>query len=182
VAAPKASFQATLVDIDAVLDELSEHGLEVTADPFVEAWVEDSGRTFQAAVRAAAPIGHGRLSQWQRASAKGHGTFRKMVGRSFKRAGIDSTSRVRTGPIGNIVRTGSRPHFIKARPGNHLFIPNLGGLFFPSAVHHPGHRGNPFWDRAAAELDARVEPLTRAAGFGTVTKMASNIERKSRRR
>jgi len=182
VATPKASFQATLVDINAVIAELSVQGLEAAAGPAVEEWVDDSGRVFQAAVRANAPLGRGRLSQWQRRTGKGHGAFRKSVSRSFRRAGLDSTARVRVGPIGNILRTGARDHFITARKGHRLFLPTFGGGLFRQAVHHRGFPGNDFWDRAAAGLDADITPLTREAGFGTLDRMAKNIERKSRRR
>ena len=157
---PKASFQATLVDIHAVLAELSAQGLDVAASSFVEAWVEDGGRSFQAAVKANAPVGRGRLSQWQRKSGKGHGAFKRSVSRTFRRAGMASTARVRVGPIGNILRAGAKDHWIHAKPGHHLFIPGLRGRFF-NAVRHPGTKPNDFWDRALAGLDARVEPLTR---------------------
>lgn len=180
MAAPTASFQATLVDINAVLAEISASGLEGVAGPVIEQWVGDSGAAFQMAVRQNAPLGQGRPSQWQRESNKGHGTFRKSVRRTFRRAGMDSTARVRVGPIGNILRTGAKPHFISARPGHHLFIGGIRGRFL-NTVHHPGTSGNDFWDRAVAELDAQVEPLTRKAGFGIATKMAANIERRSHR-
>jgi hypothetical protein len=180
MAAPKASFQANLVDINAVLAEISAQGLEGAAGPVIEEWIGEAGTAFQAAVRANAPVGNQRLSQWQRQSRKGHGTFRKSVRRTFRRAGMDSTARVRVGPIGNIVRTGARPHFISARAGHRLFIPGLRGHFL-NTVRHPGFPGNDFWDRAVAELGLQVEPLTRKAGFGIATKMAANIERRSRR-
>jgi hypothetical protein len=178
MAAPKASFQATLNDIDAVLEELSAGGLEVVAAPFVEAWVDDTSAVARLAVRDAAPIGRGRLSQWQRKGGKGHGSFKKTVSRSFKRGGIDSAARIRVGPIGNILRSGAKAHLIKAPAGHRLVV----GLAFPTFVRHPGSRPNDFWDRAVDGLDAKVEPLTRKAGFGTVDKMAANIEKRSRRR
>lgn len=178
MAGPKASFQATLLDIDVMLDELSAQGLEVAAAPFVEAWVDDTSATARLAVRDAAPVGQGRLSQWQRKSGKGHGAFRKTVSRSFKRGGIDSAARIRVGPIGNILRSGSKPHLIKAPAGHRLIV----GSAFPTFVRHPGSRPNDFWDRAVDGLDAKVEPLTRKAGFGTVDKMAANIAKRSRRR
>jgi hypothetical protein len=180
MAAPKASFQANLVDINAVLAEISAAGLEGAAGPAIEDWIGEASLAFRDAVRANAPLGHQRLSPWQRQSGRGHGSFRKSVSRSFRRAGIDSTARVRVGPIGNIVRTGARPHFISARPGHRLLIPGLRGHFL-NTVRHPGFGGNDFWDRAAAAVDAQVEPLTRKAGFAVASKMAANIERRSRR-
>jgi hypothetical protein len=181
MAAPKASFQATLVDINAVLAELSAAGLEDAMGPAVEDWIGESSIAFRAAVRANAPVGRGRPSQWQRRDGKAHGTFRRSVSRAFKRAGIDSTARVRVGPIGNIIRTGARPHFITARPGHRLFVPGARGHFL-TTVRHPGTSGNDFWDRAAADIGARIEPLTRKAGFSTLNRMAGNIEARSRRR
>jgi hypothetical protein len=179
MATPKASFQANLVDINAVLAELSAQGLEAAADPVIEEWVESSSKLFQAAVKANAPVGHGRLSPWQRRSGKGHGSFRRTVSRSFRRAGADSTARVRVGPIGNILRSGARIHFIRAPRGHFLHAPGLG---FISQVLHRGFPGNDFWDRAAAEVDGHIGPLTRKAGFGVASRMATNIERKSKRR
>ena len=175
---PRASFQANLVDINAVLAELSARGLDDAAGPAIEEWIESSSKAFQAAVRANAPIGHGRLAPWQRRTSKGHGTFRRSVSRSFRRAGLDSTARVRVGPIGNIVRSGARAHFIRAPRGHFLHVPGLG---FVHQVLHPGFPGNDFWDRATADIDGQVGPLTRKAGFGIASRMAANIERKSRR-
>lgn len=174
----RPEFVVDIRGLSAVEQVISARGVEEIAGPEIEQLVVDTSKAFQAAVRSEAPVGSGRLSAWQRRSGKGHGTFRKGVSLSSKRAGFNTTARVRTMPIGNILRGGAKAHLIRPKNGRFLAVGSFGRqALFVRSVHHPGFGGNDYWRRATSTLEGRIEPLSRAAGFATADKMAERISR-----
>jgi hypothetical protein len=170
-----ARFTVEIEGLNAVLAELTAAGLQVAEGDVAEALIDEASTRFADAVRAAAPQGRGRLAGWQRHSGRRHGDFKRSVRRTLKRGGLNTTARVRVGPIGSILRHGARPHDISARtPLGRLFT----GSRFVHRVHHPGMRGNDFWDRAVGEVDGKVAELARGARFNTADRIAAAIERR----
>lgn len=170
-----STFTVKIEGIDAVEQVLSAKGFEEAAGPEIEQAVIAAATAFRARVREEAPIGRGRLSQWQRRSGKGHGSLRKSASVSSKRAGFDTTSRVRVGPIANIVRSGAKPHDIRPLHGRFLLI---GDHYIFGAIHHPGAKANNFWARAASSVDGEIQSIAGKVPFATADKMAARIARR----
>jgi len=166
------SFTVNITHLTAAESVISADGFKSAAGPEIEKAVVLLASTFRAQVREAAPLGRGRLSQWQRRTHKGHGSFRKSISLSSKRAGFDTVSRVRAGPIGNILRSGAKPHDIKPLHGLYLFV---GGHLVYGAIHHPGFAANDFWARATASLEGQIEHIAGRIPFATADVIAARI-------
>lgn len=167
-----STFVVDIRELAAAERVISAKGFAEAAGPEIEKAVIAVAKEFQARVRAEAPVGKGRLAQWQRRSGKGHGSFRKTVSISSKRAGFDTTSRVKVGPIGNILRAGAKPHDIKPLHGRFL---KIGDHYIFGAIHHPGFAANNFWSRATASLEGQIERVAGRVPFATADKMADRI-------
>lgn len=86
----------------------------------------------------------------------------KKLARSIHYAVTGPDSRLRVNffdrvPYGGFVISGTRPHFIKAKPGGVLRFTVGGQVRFAKSVQHPGTKPNPYPKRAARpfQRDAR---------------------------
>lgn len=169
-----STFVFQIEGLNAAEQEISATGFKAAAGPEIEKAVIAAATEFRKNVREEAPVGRGRLAQWQRRSGKGHGSFRKGISLSSRRGGFDTTSRVQAGPIGNMLRRGAKPHDIRPLHGRFL---KIGSTFIFGAIRHPGFRPDNFWERATRTLDGEIEHIVGRVPLATADKMAARIAR-----
>lgn len=175
---PPTSFTVKIPELGAAIAATDPRAFEGLAGEAIEAYIDQASLRFRDEVRARTPIRRGRGSQWERANNKAPGTMRRSVNRTLRRAGFESTARVRVGDaLANIVQAGSPPHLIRPRRTDFLFT----GSGFASEVQHPGHAPNPFFGDALQAVDGDVRRLSTSVGLATADKMAERIARRSRR-
>lgn len=169
-----ATFTVRVPELAAALAATTPGAFKQDAGAAVETYIGAASLKFQVDLKAKIPVRTGRGSQWERKNAKGPGTMRKSVRRTVKKAGLNTTARVRVGDtLANIVQSGAGPHLIKAKNVHFLTI----GGRFRTRVSHPGFRANPFFSHALAAVEGDVGRLATKAGFATADKMAARIRK-----
>jgi hypothetical protein len=165
-------FAVDIRGLSAAQRVISASGIQSLAGPQIEKAVVLMAKEFREKVRQEAPLGRGRLSQWQRRSHRGHGDLRKHISLSTKRGGFNTVSRVKAPPIANIVGSGAKLHDIKPLHGLYL---KIGNAFIFGAIEHPGFQADHFWQRATLSLEGQIEPIMARTALATADVMAANI-------
>jgi hypothetical protein len=78
--------------------------------------------------------------------------------------GLEATARAAT-PYASMVRSGTRPHVIRAKPGKRLrfFWPVTNRVMYLPKVNHPGTKSNDWWDNAIRQWPQYLRDSLRRA-------------------
>ena len=174
-----SSMTVQIQGLSEVKAALSPAAIEEEVGPELELAIIGAAKVFLADVREHAPRrGNRRPSQWERKNQQPVGEFAKTIRMTTHRAGSNTTALVKVGSgFGNMVRSGTKAHDIfpgRKGPGHDIRLLNRQ----VRVVHHPGARGNRFWDEAEARVPGELEPFSRQAGTASADRIAARMKAK----